>query len=189
MRLFRLLTLYIALALGANAALADTAALAGLREGDMKKLVLHDSPKPVSEKTFTLADDGGEATLADWQGKWVLLNFWATWCAPCRKEMPELAALQDAFGDDDFEVLTLASGPNNSTPAIRKFFGEIGVDNLPGHQDPNQAVSRDMGVLGLPVTVILNPEGEEIARLTGDAEWNSESAQAIISALLDKADE
>lgn len=183
MRLFRFLTLYMALAVGANAALADTAALEALRVGDMKKLNIHSTAQPVSDTPFELADDAGTATLADWQGKWVVLNFWATWCAPCRKEMPHLSALQTEFGGDDFEVLTLASGPNSPT-GIKKFLAEIGVDNLPRHQDPRQAVSRDMGVLGLPITVILNPEGQEIARLQGDADWNSDSARAIIAHLI-----
>lgn len=94
-----------------------------------------------------------------------------------------LSELQEEFGGEDFEVLTLASGRN--IPArIIAFFDEIGVDNLPRHQDPKLAVAREMGVLGLPVTVLINPEGREIGRLIGDAEWNSDSAKAIIAALL-----
>ena len=172
--------LYLAFAAGAN---ADMAGLADLRDGDMKKLVIHETPKATSDAAFQLADDAGEATLADYKGKYVLLNFWATWCAPCRKEMPMLAALQEEFGGPDFEVLTLATGRNSPT-GIEKFFEEIGVTNLPRHQDPRQAVARDMAVLGLPITVILNPEGQEVARLVGDADWNSDSARAIVAALL-----
>lgn len=184
MRLFRQIILYMALALGANAAIAaDIANLEALRDGDMKKLVFHSEPQPVSDKTFTLEDDGGTATLADYQGKVVLLNFWATWCAPCRKEMPMLSELQSEFGGDDFEVLTLATGRNNPA-GIRKFFDDANISNLPRHQDAKQAVARDMAVLGLPITVILDPQGNEIARLRGDAEWNSESAKAIIAELL-----
>ena len=184
MRLVRFLTLYMALLLGANAAMAaDLATLEALRDGDMKKLVLHGEPKPVSDKEFTLADGAGSGRLADYRGKYVLLNFWATWCAPCRKEMPMLSALQEEFGGDRFEVLTLASGRN--IPAkITAFFDEIGVSNLPRHQDPKLALARDMGVLGLPVSVIIDPEGQEIARLMGDADWGSDSARAIIAALL-----
>ncbi|MBI6628727.1 TlpA family protein disulfide reductase [Pontibaca salina] len=185
MRLFRFLILYMALAVGANTALADSASLEALREGDMRKLNIHSTAQPVSDLPFDLADGAGTATLADWQGKWVVLNFWATWCAPCRKEMPHLSALQSEFGGDSFEVLTLASGPNSPT-GIKKFLDEIDVDNLPRHQDPRQAVSRDMGVLGLPITVILNPAGKEIARLQGDADWHSESARAIIAHLINQ---
>ncbi len=184
MRLVRQLSLYIALALGANAAFgSDLSTVEALREGDMKKLVFHTEAKPVSDAEFVLEDDGGTATLADYRGKYVLVNFWATWCAPCRKEMPMLSNLQREFGGEFFEVLTLASG-RNSPAGIAKFFDSIAVDNLPRHQDPKGAVARDMAVLGLPITVIMDPEGNEIGRLRGEADWNSDSARAVIRALL-----
>ena len=183
MKFVQRLTLYMALCLGANAVLADVASLNALREGDMKKLNFHETPKEVAAVEFVLADSAGTATLADYQGKFVLLNFWATWCAPCRKEMPALAELQAELGGPDFEVLTLATG-RNSPAGIKKFFDENGITNLPRHQDPKQAVAREMGVLGLPITVILNPEGKEIARLIGDAEWNSDNAKTIVRAIL-----
>nr|WP_235857779.1 TlpA disulfide reductase family protein [Marimonas lutisalis] len=149
----------------------------------MKKLAFHPAPKPAGTAAYDTAE-GGKATLADHQGRYVLLNFWATWCAPCRKEMPMLAALQDEFGGDRFEVLTIATGRNNPAQ-MQKFFDEIGVTNLPLHRDPSSALAREMGVLGLPVTVILAPDGTEIARMLGDAEWDSDSAKAIIRAVLD----
>ena len=184
MRLLRLIPLYIALSLGANAALAiDLPALEALRVGDMKKLNFHSAPKDVSDKAFFLEDDTGTATLADYQGKIILLNFWATWCAPCRAEMPMLSELQAELGGDDFEVLTLATGRNSPT-GILKFFDETGITNLPRHQDPKQALAREMAVLGLPITVILDRDGQEIARLRGDAEWDSDSAKAILQALI-----
>jgi thiol-disulfide isomerase/thioredoxin len=113
----------------------------------------------------------------------VLVNFWATWCAPCRKEMPQLNALQKEFGGDDFQVLTIATG-RNSEEGIKRFFEEAGVDSLPRHQDPKQKLASQMGVFGLPISVLLDREGREIARLQGDAEWDSESARAIIAALI-----
>lgn len=177
------LVLYMALGLCANVALADTARIAELREGDMKKLVLHDEAKPASTEAFT-GEDGGTVSLADYRGKYVLLNFWATWCAPCRKEMPMLSQVQAELGGDAFQVVTLATG-RNPVPAIKTFFAEIGVDNLPRHRDPKQMLARGMGVLGLPVSVILDPQGNEIARLQGDADWNSDSARAILAALID----
>ena len=94
-----------------------------------------------------------------------------------------LSELQREFGGETFEVLTIATG-RNSVPGIRKFFEEVGVDNLPLYLDPKSALGRDMGVLGLPITVILDPEGREIARMRGDAEWNSDSAKAVIRALI-----
>lgn len=183
MKKLLLALVYTAFAAGANAADVNVSELEALRDGDMKKLVFIPEPRPVSDKPFVLADDTGEGQLSDYQGKFVLLNFWATWCAPCRKEMPQLAELQAEFGGDDFEVVTLASG-RNSPAGIKKFFAENGIENLPRHQDPKMGVTRDMAVLGLPVTVLIDPEGREIARLLGDAEWNSDSAKAIIGALV-----
>ncbi|WP_377509001.1 TlpA disulfide reductase family protein [Octadecabacter sp. R77987] len=176
--------LYTALAVLANAAAAegpDIAALTALREGDMRKLNFHSEPARGSDQEF-ISEDGGRITLAAFEGRYVVLNFWATWCAPCRKEMPQLSALQDTHGGDAIEVVTIATGPNPQ-PAMERFFEEIGVTNLPLHRDPRSDLARDMGVLGLPVTLILNPEGQEIARLQGDADWSSDSAMAIVAAL------
>jgi len=175
--------IYTAIALWTSPSVADTSAAAVLRSGDMQKLVFHATPKAVSATPFQLADGAGEMSLEAFEGKYVLLNFWATWCAPCRKEMPMLSDLQSEFGGDDFEVVTIATG-RNAPPAIKKFFEDAEIDNLPRHQDPKQALASQMGVFGLPITLIIDPEGKEIARLRGDADWASESAKAIIAELL-----
>jgi thiol-disulfide isomerase/thioredoxin len=172
----------MSLILGANAGSVDTAALEALRDGDMKKLNFHAEPKSVSDAVF-VKEDGSTGTLSDFAGKHVLVNFWATWCAPCREEMPMLSELQTELGGEEFEVVTIATG-RNPPPAMKKFFREIGVDNLPLHRDPKQQIAREMGVFGLPITVILDPQGREIARLQGDAHWNSDSAKAIVERLI-----
>jgi len=186
MKKFVLAVMYTALMAGANVAFAAGPDIVLLRDGDMKKLVVHDGPKATSGAAFDLEDGGGKATLEDYRGKYVLLNFWATWCAPCRKEMPQINALQKEFGGDHFEVLTIAAG-RNSAEGIKRFFKEAGIDALPRHQDPKQALASQMAVFGLPITVILDPEGREFARLRGDADWSSDSAKAIIKALVDSA--
>ena len=175
--------LYMALTLGAIPVLADTEAAAALRDGDMKKLIFHSTPEAVSNASYNLADGAGSGSLADYEGKYILVNFWATWCAPCRHEMPMLAELQSELGGDAFEVVTIATGRNNPA-AIVKFFDEIGVDNLPRHQDPKQKLAAQMGIFGLPITVLIDPKGREIARLRGDADWSSDSAKAVIGALI-----
>ncbi|KIN63650.1 Redoxin [Sulfitobacter noctilucicola] len=175
--------MYTALLTSANAALAAGPDILSIRDGDMKKLIVHSTPEATSDAAFQLADDAGKGTLADYKGKYVLVNFWATWCAPCRKEMPQLNALQKEFGGADFEVLTIATG-RNSPQGIKKFFAEAGIDSLPRHQDPKQALAAQMGVFGLPITVILDPEGREIARLRGDADWYSDDAKKIIETLV-----
>lgn len=188
MRVLKLVAVYTALLAGANGAAAD-AALEELREGTIRKLMFHSDAQPVSQSVFT-TPEGDEHTLADWEGKYVLVNFWATWCAPCRHEMPALDALQGEFGGDNFEVVTIATGRNTLT-GIKKFFADPDpqnelppIENLPILLDPKSDLAADMAVLGLPITVILNPEGEEIARMRGDAEWYSDSARAIVAALI-----
>ncbi|TDL81747.1 TlpA disulfide reductase family protein [Meridianimarinicoccus aquatilis] len=163
--------------------IAQQVDIAALREGDMKKLVIHSAPRPVTDKPF-VTPDGEEQTLDQFQGQVVLLNFWATWCAPCRKEMPALDALNMELGGDDFQVVTIATG-RNSPAAMRRFFEETNVQSLPLYNDPKQAIARDMAVLGLPITVVVDRGGNEIARLQGDADWNSDSAKAILQAVID----
>jgi thiol-disulfide isomerase/thioredoxin len=171
-----LVVLYTAFLIGANPAVADVAAL---RDGDMKKLALHDAPVTIPEAVLLDAKDG-EHSMADYHGKWVVLNFWATWCAPCRHEMPSLDRLQAAM--PEIAVVPVATG-RNAVEGIERFFAEEAIVNLPILRDPKSQLARGMGVMGLPVTVILNPEGQEVARLIGDAEWDSASAKAVLAAL------
>ncbi len=172
-----LLVLYTGLLLGANPGLADVAAL---RDGDMKKLALHDAPVAIPDAVLLDGEDA-EHSMADYRGKWVVLNFWATWCAPCRHEMPSLDRLQTAM--PEIAVVPVATG-RNAVEGIKRFFEDAGVKTLPILRDPQSALAREMSVMGLPVTVILNPEGQEVARLIGDAEWDSDSAKAIMAALV-----
>lgn len=172
--------LYTGLAISANA--ADWSEIEALRTGDLEKLIFAEAPTPAPDLTFETFD-GTQVSLADYHGKIVVLNFWATWCGPCRKEMPHLAELQTTFGGENFDVVTVATG-RNPPPAMTRFFDSIGVENLPLHRDPSQALAREMGILGLPMTMILDRKGHEIARLKGDADWASDSAKAIIEALI-----
>ncbi|OCX61037.1 thioredoxin [Thioclava sp. SK-1] len=178
--MLRLLVLYTALALGANGVMA--ADLSALKTGEMKKLVVYDDPLPVPELPFT-DPDGAELRLQDYAGKVILVNMWATWCAPCREEMPELDALQAEMGGDAFEVLTIATG-RNPPRKVDSFFEEAGVTHLPKFRDENQKLARAMGILGLPVTVLIDQNGQEVARLIGGADWASDDAKAVIKALI-----
>ena len=175
MRKMLLVALYTAFGFGANAGSLD-----GLLLGDMKKLAVHSEAVALPDVVLL---DGAEAetSLQVYRGKWVVLNFWATWCAPCRKEMPSLDRL--AVAVPEIAVVPVATG-RNDVAMIEKFYGEAGVTALPVLRDPKSALARQMGVLGLPVTVIVNPAGEEVARLIGDAEWDSVEAQAVLKALM-----
>lgn len=165
------------------AAPVDYTAVEALREDQMRKLMFHEVAKEVSQTGFVDAE-GAPVTLGDYRGKHVLVNFWATWCYPCRKEMPSLARLNAELGGAAFEVVTIATG-RNAPEAIARFFAEQDITGLPQHRDPRSALAAGMGVAGLPISILLNPEGQEIARLPGDAEWDTDSAKAIIGALID----
>lgn len=178
--MLRSLVLYTALALGANAAVA--ADLEPLKQGDMRKLVVYEAPLDLPEVTF-LDAAGAEQRLSDHKGKVLLVNFWAVWCAPCRAEMPSLDRLQAEMGSADFEVLTIATG-RNPPPKIARFLEEVGANNLPLHTDAQQKLARALGIAGLPVTVLIDREGREAARLIGEAAWDAPEAKAVIEALL-----
>ena len=167
--------LYTALAFGANAGdLADYAV------GGMQKLMVLEAPVPLPDAVL-LDEVEGEHRLADYRGKWLVVNFWATWCAPCLQEMPSLDALQRTL--PQIAVLPVATG-RNLLPAIQRFYAEAGIVNLPVRRDPKAALAHAMGIMGLPVTVIVNPEGEEVARLIGDADWAGPEALAFFAAAL-----
>ena len=181
--------LYGALMLGANPILADglsaddRKALLALRDGDMSKLVVHKEARPIIEEGWR--DQYGNAvSVADFAGKVVVLNFWATWCPPCRAEMPSIDRLAGEMGGDDLEVVALSTDRFDVQKVI-DFFEEIEVQNLAVHQDRNGAVARRAGALGLPITLILDREGREVARVTGEAEWDSAHVKAILTRLIE----
>ena len=174
-----LAVLYTAVLLGANPAAADVPAAMALRDGDMKKLAATEPPMTLPDTTLIDMQDAPHS-LADYRGKWVVLNFWATWCAPCRREMPSLGRLQAAM--PDIAVVPVATGRNDPA-AIDRFFAEAGVTGLTVLRDPKSELARSIGVMALPVTLILNPKGQEVARLIGDAEWDSPEAQAVLKAM------
>ena len=178
----RSLVLYMALLVSANAGLAGPVDWQAARDAGLPKLA--ELAAPVAVPDVALTDPEGTAhVLSDLKGKVVLLNFWATWCAPCREEMPSLDALQKAKGGEDFEVLTVASG-RNTAAVINRFFQESGVTALPTLTDPQMALARAFGVMAMPVTILIDAEGNEVARMTGDADWSSPAALALVDQML-----
>lgn len=175
--MLRWLVLYTALGLGANAVAAGEIDWPAAHAGGLAKLA-QTEPTPVPLTEFT-DPQGGTHSLAEYKGQVVLLNFWATWCAPCREEMPSLDTLQAELGGDDFQVVTIATG-HNPPAAVDKFLTEQNITNLPLLLDPRQKLARDMGVLGMPVTVLIDRDGNEIARLIGGADWASDTAKTLI---------
>jgi thiol-disulfide isomerase/thioredoxin len=140
-------------------------------EAQPTNLVLHKTPKPVASIAFK--DQSGKTrSLGEFKGKAVVLNFWATWCVPCRKEMPTLDRLQAALGGPNFEVVPV-SMDLGGIDTVRKFYAEIGVHNLAMYVDTSGQVLRAVGGFGLPTTLILDRDGQEVGRIVGPAEWDS----------------
>jgi thiol-disulfide isomerase/thioredoxin len=137
---------------------------------------------PLSFKDAT----GGTVTLETWKGRVVLVNLWATWCAPCRKEMPALADLQKQLGSKDFEVVAL-SVDRKGLAASSAFLKETGADALGLYVDDTSKALDDLQGLGLPLTVLIDRRGREIGRLLGPAEWNSAEAVALMKAAIAEA--
>jgi thiol-disulfide isomerase/thioredoxin len=153
-----------------------------LSTGQMAAFVFRSEPAALPEIKFQ--DGEGKArTLADWRGKFVLLNLWATWCLPCRNEMPTLDRLQKALGSDRFEVVAL-SVDRKGLEASKKFRGQAKVERLALYIDANARANTELHALGLPVTLLIDPEGREIGRLLGPAEWDSEDAMRLSRAVV-----
>lgn len=146
-----------------------------------RNFIINEAPKMVAEIQFEDAD-GRSRSFNDFRGKVVLLNIWATWCTPCRKEMPTLDRLQTALGGDDFEVVALSI--DRRMDAVRKFFADVGIQRLAMYLHSSAMATRQLGAVGLPTTLLIDREGREIARLIGPAEWDSPEIAAFISCVI-----
>lgn len=126
-----------------------------------------------------VTEDGSRKPLADFRGRVILLNIWATWCPPCVKEMPTLDALQADLGSAKFEVVTL-SIDTGGVPAVRQFYDRVGIRNLGLYVDPTMLAFTNLRIVGLPTTMIMDADGKELARRVGPATWNDPSMEAFL---------
>ncbi len=166
-----------------TSAATDEAPAARKTAPDLPAFVFKAAPEPLGEVHFS-DGDGKPMTLADFKGKTILLNLWATWCAPCREEMPSLDRLQQELGSDTFEVVALAvdrAGPETA----QKFLNEIGVTSLKLYADTTTRSGSALRAVGMPTTILIDPQGREIGRLPGPYEWDAPEAKALIKAELD----
>lgn len=152
-------------------------------EVSMATFVKHPAPKDIPPITFVDAS-GAEKDFSVLKGKVTLLNLWATWCAPCRKEMPELSKLQKELGGADFQVVELSEDLKGYEPSA-KYLKEVGADNLTLYADDKAKALDALAAPGLPVTLLLNREAQEIGRLIGPAPWAGDEAKVIIKAAID----
>lgn len=161
------------------------AALKPLATGEVAAMAVREDPVALPELGF-VSDQGEAMTLADFSGQALLVNLWATWCAPCRAEMPALAELQSELGDDSFKVLAI----NIDTGDVAKpkaFLDEIGVANLGLYRDASMGVFNTLKkeglAFGLPVTLMIGKDGCMLGAMNGPAEWASGDAKALVAGL------
>ena len=165
----------------AQATATPTSSSNPLSQGEMIKFVFKREPEALGDIAF-VDGTGAAKTLADFKGRVVLLNVWATWCVPCRKEMPALDRLQKDLGSDKFEVVAL-SVDRGGVEASRKFLDSINVSSLKLYVDPTAKMSSPLKIIGMPTTLLINAEGKEVGRLTGEAAWDSDDAKKLIKAV------
>ena len=161
------------------------ARLAPLAKGELAALQVASEPRRAEQFAFE-RDGGGKLTVADFKGRPILLNLWATWCAPCRAEMPTLDKLQAASGGSGFEVVAV----NEDTARLEKrgaFLDSVGAKTLVRYADPSgdafETMRKAGRALGLPVTLVIDKNGCEVAAVEGGAKWDSAEAQALVQAL------
>ena len=155
--------------------------LSALAKGAMAKLQVPEKRSRLTDLKFNGAD-GRPADLAPLRGRIVVVNLWATWCAPCVTEMPTLAALQRAYPAERLTVVPVSVDPPRLLPNAKNFIDVH--DPLPLYHDPNFAMPTALGVKGMPATIIYGRDGREIARLMGEADWDSPEARALFDRLL-----
>jgi thiol-disulfide isomerase/thioredoxin len=170
-------------------AVAVAKALAPLARGEVAGLAVADEPDRLPDLAFT-DGTGRKRQLSEWRGRTVLLNLWATWCVPCRKEMPALDALQARLGSDTFEVVTVNIDTRNLDKP-KAWLAEAGIRQLGYYVDPSAKVFQDLKAIGkatgMPTTLLIDRQGCELGTLAGPAEWASDDAVTLIAAALGKS--
>ena len=143
-------------------------------------------PEPIETSDVTvLTKDGGKTTLEQFKGKFVVLNFWATWCGPCIRELPSLERLDAALPDDKAQVV-LVSQDRGGFKQTERFLNRLNVNFPDNFVDERLKFSRSIGVVSLPTTILIAPDGKEVGRLVGTAEWDSPEALALVNWYLDQ---
>jgi thiol-disulfide isomerase/thioredoxin len=163
--------------------------IAPLAHGEVAALTMATAPLRLPDLTFQDAD-GKPRKLSDWRGKTVLVNLWATWCVPCRKEMPALEGLQSKLGGANFEVVAINIDTRDPEKP-KSFLKEANLTRLDYFSDQKAKVFQDLKqigrALGMPTSVLVDAQGCEIGTIAGPAEWNSDDAIKLIKAALQPA--
>jgi thiol-disulfide isomerase/thioredoxin len=162
--------------------------VAPFARGEVAAVAIASRPLKLPELAFQDAA-GKPLTLAHWRGRTVLLNLWATWCVPCRKEMPALDALESRLGGPDFEVVAVNIDTRDADKP-KAWLNEVGVQKLAYYADPSARTFQDLKqvgrAFGMPTTLLIDPAGCEIGTIAGPAEWASDDAVKLIQAAMGK---
>ena len=150
--------------------------------GELRKFIFSEKtevlPKPlILDANENMVEIGYDEDI-------LIINFWATWCAPCKKEMPSLNSLAQNMKYEDIQIITIASG-RNSKEAIDDFFDDNNLFNLKKYRDPRGRIAVKYGVTALPTTVVINPTGLEIGRIIGDIDWDTADVRSFFKKLLE----
>ncbi|MDA0229092.1 MAG: TlpA family protein disulfide reductase [Proteobacteria bacterium] len=146
-------------------------------------MVVHDAARPLP--AFKFVDvAGNHLSIEDFRGKVVALHFWATWCMPCRAEMPTVDAMQELLGGEDFTFVPL-SVDRKGAKLVQQYYVDHGLTNMPLYIDEGMDAAHALRVNGLPYTILLNRDGQEIARIIGDRDWSTPDATALMQRLIE----
>ena len=167
-------------------ALETVRRIAPLARGEVAAVAVAREPRRVPDLAF-FDGSGNQKTLGEWRGRAVLLNLWATWCVPCRKEMPALDGLQVRLGGPGFQVVAINIDTRDAEKP-KAWLRETGVEHLAYYADPSAKVFQDLKAVGwafgMPTTLLVDPQGCELGMLAGPAEWSSEDALKLVSAII-----
>jgi len=160
----------------ANTSFAETS--------EVDKFLFYEKPQPIDSLEVSDINDNKTDILNE-DFNLLLINFWATWCSPCTKEMPSLNELQSKFEKNQLKIVTIATGRNNPNKIVN-FFEEYNLSNLENYRDPKGKLALDLGVIGLPFSIIISRDKKDIARLIGPIDWSKKEVEDLFLELIKK---
>ena len=151
---------------------------------EVNKFLFYENPQPIDN--LAVSDiNNNETDILNEDFNLLLINFWATWCSPCTKEMPSLNELQSKFEKNQLKIVTIATGRNNPNKIVN-FFEEYNLSNLENYRDPKGKLALDLGVIGLPFSIIISRDKKDIARLIGPIDWSKKEVEDLFLELIKK---
>jgi thiol-disulfide isomerase/thioredoxin len=151
---------------------------------EVNKFLFYENPQPIDNLAVSDINDN-ETDILNADFNLLLINFWATWCSPCTKEMPSLNELQSKFEKNQLKIVTIATGRNNPNKIVN-FFEEYNLSNLENYRDPKGKLALDLGVIGLPFSIIISRDKKDIARLIGPIDWSKKEVEDLFLELIKK---